>query len=532
MDAAVSPQLWWYLARAGGLVAWALLTVTVTWGLLLRTRLVPRARPRSLLEWHRFLAGLAVAFTAVHVVGVLADSYLTFTLRDVLVPFASRWRPLPVALGVLGLYLLFAVVATSALMRLLPRRLWWAVHLSGYALFGATTAHAVTAGTDAGNVVMVGAVAVSVALVLFLTLVRVLSPDPEPRSALPHFHPLEVVDVRRETPSAVSVAFRVPRELAGAYRFRPGQHVTLRARVGGAEVRRPYSICSGVADGELRVAVKRVAGGRMSTWVNSGLRVGDVVEVMTPAGTFGTSPDPRAARHVLGVAAGSGITPVLSILSSVLAREPRSRFTLLYGNRTAADVMFGRYLAWLEHRHRPRLRVVHLFSGQAAAPPAIRGRLTAGVLADLAGRLRLDTVDEAYLCGPHGMTADIRDALSTIGVADGCVHIEHFDPPQTVKGTVDNGQSSRDMTIVHAGSATRVRVAPGDTILDSGLRAGLDLPYSCRSGVCGTCRAVACEGEVSDDASGQRHEGDGSVLACCSRPASEGVVVSFDALGR
>ncbi|NIJ12517.1 ferredoxin-NADP reductase [Saccharomonospora amisosensis] len=526
----MSPQLWWYLARAGGLVAWALLTLTVTWGLLLRTRLVPAVHPRALLEWHRFIAGLAVAFTAAHLTGILADSYITFGPSDVLVPFASQWRPLPVALGVLGLYLSLAVVGTSALMRLLPRGLWWLIHSSSYVLFAVATAHAVTAGTDAANLAMVAAVAVSVASVLFLTLLRILSPDPQPRAALARFHPLEVADVRRETHSAVSVAFRLPRELAGAYRFRPGQHVTLRARIGGTEVRRPYSICSGVADGELRVAVKHISGGLMSTWVNSDLRVGDVVEVMTPTGTFGASIAPRANRHLLGVAAGSGITPVLSIVSSVLALEPRSHCTLLYGNRTVADIMFGRQLARLERQYWPRLRVVHLLSRQPVKPPAIPGRLTAGVLAELADRIGLRTVDEAYLCGPASMTAELRDALSAMGTPTEGIHIEHFVPPP-VPVVEEGGQLNRSMTIVHAGSATRVRVSAGETILDSGLRAGLDLPYSCRSGVCGTCRAVACEGEVSDGAGSGGRANDRVLLACRSRPDSDDVVVSFDALG-
>lgn len=528
----IDPQFWWYLARASGLVAWTLLSITIVWGLFLHSGLLGRWLP---WPWtaavHRFLGMLSVLFTGLHLTGLLLDDYVQMSLPDLLVPLASGWRPLPVALGVVASYLLVGLLSTSLLAGRLPRRWWKRVHLTSYLLFWSATMHLIAAGTDAGNEAVRAVVAGTVTVVLLLTLVRVArsarSPRAATRSGLPApavraaeavFHPLQVAQVRRETPDAVSVRFALPPGLAPEFRFRPGQHVRLRARIDDAVVSRPYSICSGVADGELRIAVRQLPGGRMSSWINTALRTGDVVDVAPPAGTFGTDVDGRTSRHVLGVASGSGSTPVMSILSSVLATEPASRCTLVYGNRTAASTLFSSRLAELQKRYPDRLHVVHLRSQEAARPPILPGRIDRNVLRALADRGDLTGVDEAYVCGPGAMTAEVRQGLvEDRGLPPQRVHAEVF---SAARPTPPTGAESREGTvhIRHRGVEYAVPVAAAESVLDAGLRAGLDLPYSCRAGACGSCRATVSS-----------HRGDEAVPTC-QIGAAAGSRVDFDAV--
>jgi ring-1,2-phenylacetyl-CoA epoxidase subunit PaaE len=477
---------------------------------------------------HRFLGVLAVLFTGLHLTGLLLDSYVQISLRDLLVPLASSWRPVPVALGVVAGYLLVAVLGTSLLAARLPRRWWKRIHLTSYLLFWSATMHLLTAGTDAGNGVLRAVVAGAVTVVLVLTLVRIARSARPARASrtgatAPAFHALRVAEVRRETPDAVSVRFAVPHDLAAAFYFRPGQHVLLRARLGDTVVSRPYSVCSGVTDGELRIAVRRLPGGRMSTWVTTALRAGDVVDVAPPAGTFATDVDDRTARHVVGVAAGSGITPVISVLSSVLAVEPGSRCTLVYGNRTAASTLFAARLAELLERHPGRLRVVHLRSQEPARAPVLPGRIDRDVLRALAGRGELADIDEAHVCGPGTMTTEVRRALvDDLGLPPERVHTEVF---SAVSPTPPRGADAGDATVRlrHRGVEHAVPVAAGESILDAGLRAGIDLPYGCRAGACGTCSARLSPGPYAHGAPDPE-----VVLACRTTPAG-GFTVDFDA---
>jgi ring-1,2-phenylacetyl-CoA epoxidase subunit PaaE len=530
------PQFWWFLARATGLVAWSLLSTTVVWGLLLRSGLLGRWIPWA---WtaavHRFLGMLSVLFTGVHVTGLLLDSYVQLSLRDLLVPLASGWRPVPVAFGVVGGYLLLAVLGTSLLASRLAPRWWRRVHLTSYLLFWSATMHLITVGTDAGNTAVRAVVAGTVIAVLLLTLVRAArsgrrSPAAAPTvPAAPVFHRLRVAEVRRETPDAVSVRFAVPGDLMPEFRFRPGQHVVLRARIDDAVVSRPYSICSGVSDGELRIAVRELRGGLMSTWVNTILRPGDVVEVTAPAGNFATDLAEPAARHVLGVAAGSGITPVISILSSVLAVEPASRCTLLYGNRTAASTLFAARLAELEARYPGRLRIVHLRSQEPTHPPLLPGRLDREALRAIARTGGLSDVDDTYVCGPGAMLTEVRQGLvDELGLPASHVQAEVFSPARTMHGTAEAGECA--VRLRHRGAEHTVPVGAGESILDAGLRAGLDLPYSCRAGACGTCSAAirtraAGDGTLTHDLSGSR-----SVVRTCQLGAAEDLTVDFDAV--
>src|SRR4051794_12359745 len=353
---------------------------------------------------------------------------------------------------------------------------------------------------------------------------------------MPVFHPLRVSDIRRETADTVSVAFEVPDDLIEAYTFAPGQHLTFRmAGPDGDEVRRSYSISSGLDDGELRVAVKHIPGGVFGAYAATTLKPGDVLDVMTPVGRFTTALDPEYAKSYLGIAAGSGITPVISLVRSALAREPRSRFTLVYGNRGPTSVIFKEALDDLKDRYLSRFEVIHVFSREQQAVPLLNGRLTGDKLRALAGTLLdVTSYDEVFVCGPEPMTLDVRDTLVDLGADAMHVHLELFgshapSAPRPHTETSDR----RQLTFVWNGVKTDVEAHPDDTVLEAGELAGLDLPYSCRGGVCSTCRAKVLEGTVEMDHNYALEpwetEG-GFVLTCQSHPTTDRVVVDYDAV--
>jgi ring-1,2-phenylacetyl-CoA epoxidase subunit PaaE len=353
---------------------------------------------------------------------------------------------------------------------------------------------------------------------------------------MPVFHALRVADVRRETEDTVSVAFTVPDELAAAYEFAPGQHVAIRMPgPDGEEVRRSYSICSGLDDGELRVAVKNIAGGVVGTHANERLKPGDVLDVMTPAGRFTTALDPSNAKSYLGIAAGSGITPVISLIRSVLVREPRSRFTLVYGNRGPTTVIFREALEDLKDRYLDRFQLLHVFSREQQHAPLLNGRIDADKLAALAEHLLdIPGYDEAFVCGPEAMTLAVRDALVGLGMEATHVHLElfgsHAPVPRPPRVMTDD---RRQVTVIQGGIKTEVSAHPDDTLLEAGQAAGLDLPFSCRGGVCATCRAKVLDGAVAMDvnyALEQWETDAGFVLTCQARPTTDRVVVDYDAV--
>jgi ring-1,2-phenylacetyl-CoA epoxidase subunit PaaE len=330
--------------------------------------------------------------------------------------------------------------------------------------------------------------------------------------------------------------------LREAFRFAPGQYLTLRRAFDGEEVRRSYSICSGLDDGELRVGVKRVPGGRFSTWIAEGLKPGDALEAMPPEGRFGLQPDPAAApRTVLGVACGSGITPVLSIARSLLAREPQGRVVLLYGNRSASDIMFREALEDLKDRHLARLTVVHVLSREKHELAALHGRLDRErVLSLVPGLVRPGEIASAFLCGPLGMAEATTEALVSLGVMPERIHVERFTPAGGVAAPVARRMEAPTaeappaamLEVVSEGVTRAVPMLAGETVLEAGLRAGLDLPWSCRGGMCCTCRAKVTGGEVAMDMnySLQPWETEaGFVLTCQSRPKTPAVSVDYDA---
>src|SRR6201999_4574241 len=264
-------------------------------------------------------------------------------------------------------------------------------------------------------------------------------------SATPRFHRLAVNDLRRESADAVSLTFVIPDELAGDYSFAPGQYLSLRTTMDGEEVRRSYSICSGPDDGELRIAVKKVDGGAFSSWAADELKAGDELDVMTPTGRFGIAHAPDKARVHVGFAAGSGITPILSIVKGVLAREPDSRFFLFYGNRSTGGMLFREALEELKDRFMQRFSVFHVISGEEQDIPILHGRLDGEkVVVLLRSLVPAATVDHVFICGPTGMSEDIEATCRDIGIAADRIHVERF-----VSGL---GGKPRPKAIVAAGA--------------------------------------------------------------------------------
>jgi ring-1,2-phenylacetyl-CoA epoxidase subunit PaaE len=353
----------------------------------------------------------------------------------------------------------------------------------------------------------------------------------------PRFHRLAVNDVRRETLDAVSMTFAIPSELAGDYSFLPGQYLTLRTTMDGEEVRRSYSICSGPDDGELRIAVKKVDGGAFSSWAADELKSGDELEVMTPTGRFGVVHAPDQARLYVGFAAGSGITPILSIIKGVLAREPKSRFFLFYGNRTTEGMLFLEELEELKDRFLERLSLFHVISGEEQDIPILHGRLDGDkVRVLLRSLVPASDVDHVFICGPMGMSEDIEATCRTIGIADEKIHVERFvsefgGKPRP-KAVVAPGTPPKAVaSLIIDGKRREVPVAEGEAILDAALRAGMDLPFACKGGMCSTCRAKLVEGEAQMEVNYSLEPWElkaGFILTCQARPCSEKVVVDYD----
>jgi ring-1,2-phenylacetyl-CoA epoxidase subunit PaaE len=358
------------------------------------------------------------------------------------------------------------------------------------------------------------------------------------------FHPLTVAAVDELTEDAVAVSFAVPEPLREAFTFKPGQHLTVRMHVEDAEIRRSYSICSTPADlsgrGLVRIGVREIAGGAFSAYARRALRAGDTVEVLPPLGHFTTPLDPTRTRHYAAIAAGSGITPVLSLMATALATEPRSRFTLLFGNRRAASVMFADDVADLKDRYPDRLHVVHLLSREPQLSPLLSGRLDAARLRAVldAGLVDAPAVDEWFLCGPYGMVMEARGVLAERGVADKAVHTELFHvegepvPPAPERRDDAAGGETTSVTIVLDGRESTFGMGADERVLDAALRVRSELPYACKGGVCSTCRARLVEGEVAMVANYALEPDEvaaGYVLTCQSRPLSDRLVVDYDA---
>lgn len=357
----------------------------------------------------------------------------------------------------------------------------------------------------------------------------------------PVFHALQISEVRRETADAISVRFAVPAELRDAYRFVQGQFVTLKALVGGEELRRSYSVCTAVSEygrtGQLRVGIKRIEGGRFSSYANASFVPGMRIEVMTPDGRFHTPLDAARRKHYAAFAGGSGITPVLSIIKTVLEAEPGSRFSLVYGNRTTGSIMFAEELEELKNRHIGRLSLMHVLSDEAQEVELFNGLLDRERCARfLATLVPAPSIDEAFVCGPAPMMDAAKAALLDAGVSRERIHVERFGTPLPAAGpravVADAALPAAEVQVILHGKVRVLRLPfDGAAMLDAGLAAGLDLPFACKAGVCCTCRARVLEGEVRMDRNytlEPREIAAGFVLTCQSHPLTPKVVVSYD----
>jgi ring-1,2-phenylacetyl-CoA epoxidase subunit PaaE len=354
------------------------------------------------------------------------------------------------------------------------------------------------------------------------------------------FHTLTIAEILPETAEAKSIRFHVPEELKEAFLFRPGQHLTLRADIAGEDVRRNYSLCAAPGDGELRVAVKRIPGGAFSTWAHEALKSGDRIEVMAPHGSFTYPFDAGAGRHYAAFAAGSGITPVLSLLKTALSVEPESRFTLFYGNSHSGSVMFLEELARLKNRYMGRLQVHHFLSQEAEDVELFNGRLDRAKCDEILDVL-VDPaqIDAFFICGPGPMMDAAEAALLGKGVSPEKILIERFTagrPSEALAAQMQELQArAQGLTMLVTLDGRKRRVpfdAAAGNILDSAREAGLPAPFACKAGVCATCRARVVSGEVEMGARYGLSDDEiaaGYVLTCQSVPKGEGVELDYDA---
>lgn len=353
------------------------------------------------------------------------------------------------------------------------------------------------------------------------------------------FYPLHVTDIRRDTRDSVVLTLEPPAESADDFKFIQGQYLTFRHKFDGEELRRSYSICAGRNDGVLRVGIKKVDGGWFSSWANDELQVGDVLEAMKPMGNFHAPLDPNAARHYLGFAGGSGITPVISIIKTVLEEEPKSTFTLVYGNRSANSIMFREELEDLKNLNMGRLNIIHVLETEADID-LFSGLLTREKCDALFGRwVNVKGADLAFICGPEPMMLAVADALKAHGMDERNIKFELFASAQPGKAkkraASEKGAQSGAMckaTIILDGVRQTVEMPKsGQSVLEAARAADLDAPFACTAGVCSTCRAKVIEGETEMEANYALEDYEverGYVLTCQCYPLSDTIIVDYD----
>ena len=355
------------------------------------------------------------------------------------------------------------------------------------------------------------------------------------------FYQLKVKEVRAETADCVSVALEVPADLQDVFRFAPGQYLTFRRHVEDAEIRRSYSICASPKDNELRVAIKKVDGGKFSGYANAELKQGDILEVMPPLGKFSPKVKDVTHKEYLAIAAGSGITPIMRIMKTVLEEEPNSSFTLIYGNRSRNTVIFREQIEGLKNQYMQRLRLFHVLSREYMDVPLFNGRINAEKVEQFGSLIPFSKMHEAFICGPEDMILSVREKLIEMGMPSPSVHIELFTSPDQPKAShekwatehrKDEGPVSK-VSVTLDGTTFDMDLAyNGESILDAALRHGADLPYACKGGVCSTCRAKVTQGAVEMEVNYALEPDElanGFVLTCQAHPTTEKVIVDFDA---
>lgn len=355
-----------------------------------------------------------------------------------------------------------------------------------------------------------------------------------------HFHPLTIKEINQETDDCVSVVFEIPDALKSTFRFNQGQSLTMRTHLNGEEIRRTYSICSSPFDDEWRVAIKKVDGGLFSTHANEQLKKGDVIEVMPPVGKFYTELDPRHKKNYVAFVAGSGITPVLSIIKTTLRTEPGSSFTLVYGNRNKNSIIFKEELEALKDKYIDRFRIYHILSRERTDVPLNEGRIDAQKMELFFNKLiHIESCDEFFLCGPEEMIFTAKEFLEKHNVPANKIHFELFTIPgvkqSTIKTVIKNELDEGPQATVSVkvdGILFDFKLGyESNSILDAALKEGADLPFACKGGVCCTCKAKLLEGEVKMDVNWGLEPDeveDGFILTCQSHPTTDRVVVDFD----
>ncbi len=350
------------------------------------------------------------------------------------------------------------------------------------------------------------------------------------------FHQLRVTEVSTLTEDSVTITLDVPAELSETFVYVPGQHVTIRAFIDGEDVRRSYSICTNANSPKLRVGIKRLPGGAFSTYATSDLEAGDVLDVMAPVGDFTIEIDPASPRRAVAIAAGSGITPVISLIATSLESEPFSNWTLLFGNRTANSIMFLEELEGLKDRFRSRFQLFHVLSREGSDVPLLSGRIDEDKIRTIHDRLLGQTpVDDWYLCGPYEVVMMATETLQMLGVAKSSIHDELFFAgpvdPSTLPPEPPPGEGTVGLTVILDGRAVDTRMSPETSILDAALRVRSELPFSCKGGMCATCKGRIEEGEVTMEKNYALIDEEveaGYVLTCQSHPVSDRVVVRYD----
>lgn len=358
------------------------------------------------------------------------------------------------------------------------------------------------------------------------------------------FYKLTITNVQPETETAVCVTFGVPDEHKEKFTFIQGQFLTLRADIEGDDVRRSYSICSGTQDGHMRVGIKRVKNGKFSNHANDNFKVGDEVEVMPPQGSFYSELKPDNEKNYMCIAAGSGITPILSIIKSVMVEEPKSRVTLIFGNRLTHSMMFKEELSFLKNRYMQRFNWVNIMDFEDQGTDLLNGIIDNKKGAALARAKLIDiqNTDDVFICGPEAMMSEVSRGFRGEGFDDSRIHYELFaNSSEDSQKILDKkqqrieefGEEKTSMVTVTAdGRSIKFELATvGENILDAGMHNGMELPYSCKAGVCSTCKAKLVKGEVDMDIIHglEPHEiEDGYILTCQAHPTSEEVTVDFD----
>lgn len=353
-----------------------------------------------------------------------------------------------------------------------------------------------------------------------------------------HFHKLQIKDIRGETPDCVSIAFAIPNDILPQFAFEAGQNITVKKEIDGEEIRRSYSICSAPFENELRVAVKKVDGGKFSCFANDSLKKGDTLDILPPTGKFNAKLEAKNTKQYLAFAAGSGITPVISIIKTTLQTEPGSCFTLVFGNRGRHSIIFFEELEGLKNKYLNRFNLINILSREKTDAPVNFGRIDTEKLKQLNKLIDYKNTDDFFICGPTEMLFSIKNFLEELGIDKKKIHFELFTTPgqklaigkrQLAK---ENIGPTSNITVKLDGRSFDFDLGfDGENILDAALKQGADLPFACKGGVCCTCKAKLLQGEVHMDVNWgleQEEVEQGYILTCQSHPKTEKVVVDFD----